>query len=46
MVFGRGVIIGNLPVLGGEYDGKTELDTLTRLSIAFLDGFANTRPWH
>jgi hypothetical protein len=44
MVFGRGVIIGNLPILGGEYDGQTELDTLTRLSIAFLDGFANTKP--
>ncbi len=44
MVFGRGVIIGNLSVLGGEYDGQTELDTLTRLSIAFLDGFANTKP--
>lgn len=44
MVFGRGVIIGNLPMLGGEYDGQTELDTLTRLSIAFLDGFANTNP--
>ena len=41
-IFGRGVIIGNLPTLGGQYDGKTELDTLTRLSIAFLDGFQNT----
>ena len=27
-----------LPGLGGEYDGTTQLDTLTRLSIAFLDG--------
>ena len=44
MVFGRGVIIGNLSDLGGTYDGKTPLDTLTRLSIAFLDGFENTRP--
>jgi len=44
MVFGRGVVIGNLPLLGGEYDGQTELDTLSRLSIAFLDGFANTKP--
>jgi len=44
MVFGRGVIIGNIHELGGTYDGKTKLDTLTRLSIAFLDGFENTRP--
>jgi hypothetical protein len=43
-VFGRGVKIGNLPILGGEYDERIELDTLTRLSIAFLDGFANTKP--
>lgn len=44
MVFGRGVIIGNMPELGGEYDGVTELDTLTHFSLAFLDGFKNTRP--
>ncbi len=44
MVFGRGVIIGSIPELGGTYDGKEKLDTLTRLSIAFLDGFENTRP--
>ena len=44
MVFGRGVIIGSIAELGGTYDGKTKLDTLTRLSIAFLDGFQNTRP--
>ncbi len=43
-VFGRGVEIGPLPELGGKYDGKTQLDILTRLSIAFLDGFENTRP--
>jgi hypothetical protein len=43
-VFGRGVIIGNISDLGGTYDGETKLDTLTRLSIAFLDGFQNTRP--
>ncbi|MBE3558807.1 MAG: hypothetical protein IMW89_06215 [Ktedonobacteraceae bacterium] len=43
-VFGRGVEIGPLPDLGGSYDGRTELDILTRLSLAFLDGFANTRP--
>ncbi len=44
MVFGRGVIIGSIAELGGTYDGETKLDTLTRLSIAFLDGFENTRP--
>ncbi len=43
-VFGRGVEIERLPELGGKYDGQTELDTLTRLSIAFLDGFENTHP--
>jgi len=43
-VFGHGVEIGNIPELGGVYDEKTQLDTLTRLSIAFLDGFQNTRP--
>ena len=44
MVFGRGVRIGSIAELGGTYDGETKLDTLTRLSIAFLDGFENTRP--
>lgn len=43
-VFGHGVEIGNISELGGVYDEKTQLDTLTRLSIAFLDGFQNTRP--
>lgn len=43
-VFGRGVKIGTIAELGGTYDGETNLDTLTRLSIAFLDGFQNTRP--
>lgn len=41
-IFGRGVNIGNVPVLGGEYDGATELDTLARLSIAFIDGMEPT----
>jgi hypothetical protein len=40
-VFGKGVYIGKPPNLGGSYDGKADLDTLTRLSIAFLDGFQN-----
>lgn len=43
-VFGHGFEIGNISELGGVYDEKTQLDTLTRLSIAFLDGFQNTRP--
>ena len=34
IVFGRGVVINALSELGGKYDGDTELDTLTRLSIA------------
>ena len=42
LVFGRGVIIGNMPNLGGAYDGATPLDTITRLSVAFLDGFKDT----
>ncbi|GCE27573.1 hypothetical protein KDA_30570 [Dictyobacter alpinus] len=43
-VFGRGIEIGQLPDLGGTYDDHTQLDILTRLSIAFIDGFNNTRP--
>jgi hypothetical protein len=39
MVFGRGVQIDSLPILGGKYDSTTEVDILTRLSLAFLDGF-------
>lgn len=42
--FGHGVEIGKDSDLGGAYDGETDLDTLTRLSIAFLDGFENTKP--
>ncbi|HEY1390547.1 MAG TPA: hypothetical protein VGF38_18570 [Ktedonobacterales bacterium] len=42
-VFGQGVIVNPVPDLGGSYDGKTELDTLTRLAIAFLDGFEAVR---
>ncbi|MDQ2904483.1 MAG: hypothetical protein ABI456_20540 [Ktedonobacteraceae bacterium] len=41
-IFGRGIILGRMPNLGGNYDGVTELDTITRLSIAFLDGFQDT----
>ncbi len=42
-VFGRGVKVNPVPGLGGTYDGTTELDTLTRLAIAFLDGFEAVR---
>lgn len=41
--FGRGLVLGTREELGGQYDGETDLDTLTRLSIAFLDGFQNTK---
>jgi hypothetical protein len=41
-VFGRGVRVGNLPMLGGTYDGQMSLDTITRLSIAFLDELQDT----
>ncbi|GER85490.1 hypothetical protein KTAU_41250 [Thermogemmatispora aurantia] len=43
-IFGRGVKLGKAGDLGGEYDGTTEVDTLTRLSLAFLDGFESARP--
>ena len=43
-IFGRGVTLGSMQELGGHYDGEADLDTLTRLSIAFLDGFQNTKP--
>lgn len=42
IIFGQGVNIFPLDMLGGEYDGSTELDTLARLSIAFLDGMNST----
>lgn len=42
--FGRGVIIDSQLELGGTYDQTIPLDTLTRLSIAFLDCFKNTPP--
>lgn len=38
-IFGKGVNITERPELDGKYDGHTDLDTLTRLSIMFLDGF-------
>ena len=36
--FGQGITFKELPLLSGTYDGHSELDTMTRLSIAFLDG--------
>ena len=41
-VFGRGVNLRQLPFVDGRYDGITPLDTLTRLSLAFLDGLDAT----
>ncbi|MCC6176122.1 MAG: hypothetical protein IT305_12520 [Chloroflexi bacterium] len=41
-VFGTGIVLNRMPHLGGHYDGHTKLDTLTRLSLAFLDGFEAT----
>ncbi len=40
--FGRGAVIARLPKITGTYDGQTELDLLTRLMLAFLDGFEVT----
>jgi hypothetical protein len=37
-LFGHGVEMAALPLINGQYDGVTPLDTLTRLSLAFLDG--------
>lgn len=42
VIFGPGITIGNMPNLGGFYNGTVPLDTLTRLSVAFLDGFKDT----
>jgi hypothetical protein len=38
-VFGKGIDLGTIPELDAHYDGATELDTLSRLSAAFVDGF-------
>ena len=40
--FGRGVRLQELPAIGGRYDGSTELDILSHLTITFLDGFQTT----
>jgi hypothetical protein len=41
-IFGKGVAVHAGPEPGGSYDGHTDLDTLTRLCIALLDGFEST----
>ncbi len=41
-IFGKGVTVEPLPEPGGTYDGSSTLDTLARLSIAYLDGFDPT----
>jgi hypothetical protein len=40
---GKGVELNNAPYLGGKYDGTTELDTMTRLSIALIDLFQTSQ---
>lgn len=41
-VFGKGIEVRGGAEPTGNYDGHTKLDTLTRLSLAFLDGFEST----
>jgi len=41
-IFGQGVIIGSPPQFDCRYDGTTEVDTITRLSLALLDSFDPT----
>ncbi|QBD82560.1 hypothetical protein EPA93_43965 [Ktedonosporobacter rubrisoli] len=41
-IFGKGIIITPRPNVGGKYDSQTPLDTLTLLSIMFLDGFQSS----
>jgi hypothetical protein len=40
--FGQGAVIQRGFDPKGWYDGKTDLDTLSRLSIAYIDGFEST----
>jgi hypothetical protein len=40
---GKGIELNNAPDMGGGYDGVTELDTMSRLSIALIDGFEATK---
>ncbi len=39
---GQGVTVGVPPRLEGSYDGRTDLDTMSRLSVAFMDVFEPT----
>lgn len=41
-IFGQGVKIASSGYIDGYFDGVTPLDTLTRLSLAFLNTFAPT----
>jgi hypothetical protein len=41
-IFGRGVMIEHGRDPDGRYDGETDLDTLSRLSVAFMDVFEST----
>ena len=38
-VFGKGIQLGTFPLYHSQYDGATPVNILTRISIAFLDGF-------
>jgi hypothetical protein len=41
-VFSKGTQLDQFPVLNGRFDGSSQLDMLTRLSLAYLDGFIPT----
>ncbi len=43
LIFGKGVAINSFPTFGGNYTGEQEVDVLTRLAIAFLDGFETVK---
>ena len=40
--FGKGLVFEREPSLEAKYDGQEKLDTLTRMSLAFIDGFTAT----
>ena len=43
--FGKGLKFDQTPnSVDGKYNEQTELDTLTRMSLAFIDGFTATKP--
>ena len=37
--FGKGLVFQREPSMEATYDEQTELDTITRMSLAFIDGF-------